>query len=305
MPTPTFYVPPPLVMSLPNDKILDSTNFDFEKSDIIRPPFEQAKNKEAGHTFTRVVIDSRDRNVEIYPNPNKYYVELETDIAEVTTGEVLIKDIPMPMYMINAFNNVFTVIVNDLETNVMIAQGNYANAASLLAALNAALRSFLSTGDVYFYATFDEIGSKFTFVNSGLTNFEIVCPAKSDMCYILGFAPLVKYASSSSGVLIAPFCINLKTDRYVVMRIEQFSINNSSNPVLHKSTALVGLADARGMRSLQPIKKWFNPPIARLLRIGVSFTDYYGNPYDFQNQDHRIEIMLESRKHLARYAAFV
>ena len=40
------------------------------------------------------------------------------------------------------------------------------------------------------------------------------------------------------------------------------------------------------------VKRWA-PPLGRVGRLVLEFTDAYGLPYDFQNQDHRIELTFE------------
>ena len=43
-------------------------------------------------------------------------------------------------------------------------------------------------------------------------------------------------------------------------------------------------------------KKYYNPPIPAMRTLRVSFTDYDGKPYDFQNKDHLIELQFECFK---------
>jgi len=286
-----------------SEKFLDSTNFDFANSDIIKPPFEPYKNKEVGNTFTRLVIDSRDRDLTIFPLPSSYTVELETDILEVTTAEIIIKDISLPQYIINVFNNTFTVLCGADSQTVTLPVGNYTS-ATFANVLGDAL-------GIGYTVTYDVPTDKYTIKSVATISFTLVF-GSTDTALIMGFSNASNNTSNAlntsttTGTLVAPFRTNFDNiDRYVVLRIGQFTINNSTNPVLHKSTALIGVADAKGIRSITPIKKYFNPPIARLVKLNISFTDYYGNPYDFQNKDHRLEIMLESRKHLSRYSAFV
>ncbi|MEW5315007.1 MAG: hypothetical protein WDW38_006464 [Sanguina aurantia] len=40
--------------------------------------------------------------------------------------------------------------------------------------------------------------------------------------------------------------------------------------------------------------KTFNPPIAQLTQLSISFQTYDGNPVDFQNHEHRLELLLTS-----------
>jgi hypothetical protein len=43
-----------------------------------------------------------------------------------------------------------------------------------------------------------------------------------------------------------------------------------------------------------PFEKTYSAPVARVARVGVRFTDYSGNEYDFQGQDHRLELVFAS-----------
>lgn len=300
MQKPTYYVPPAPPPPLLPPKMLDSSTFDFESTALIRPPFQEPKNKLDGHKFTRVVIDSRDRNRALFPNPSKYEVELDTDIQDVVTGEVVIKDIPLSTYVINRYNN--TLLFNG--SPVFVPEGNWT--ATTFAPI---LSNALGGAGVFYDASTDKYdfisGTGADFTISFALDDEFNDAAESDLALILGFAPGSTNASTG-GRLTAPYCVNFAANRYCVLRIGHFTINNSANPVLHKSTALIGQQDVDGLRSLsQPIKKHFNPIIARLTKLSISFTDYYGNPYDFHNKDHRLEIVFESKKILTKYSAFV
>lgn len=291
---PTLYVPKtqPPKQTLPGNKFLDSSSFNFEETALIRPPFEEPKNKLDGHKYTRVVIDSRDRDRTIYPRPNKYEIQLETDIQDVVSGEVIIKDIPLSQYIINIHNNVFYLD----NVAISLPVGNY-DAATFVSFLNAAIAPRVSV-------SYNMYTDKYTWTaQNNQSEFEIAFTV-TDTALILGFEP-GSVNKSSGGVLVSPNCVNFSLDHYCVLRINQFTINNSSNPILQKSTALISKTDVDVMRTMQPIKKYFNPLIPRLTKISVSFTDYYGNPYDFHNKDHRLEILLESKKILTKFSSFV
>lgn len=120
---------------------------------------------------------------------------------------------------------------------------------------------------------------------------------------VLGFNHLQSYTSDSSNVLSAPYKVNLLDNRYVVLNIDNVSVNNSINPVLHKSVALFNnnMMSYNFINNTSKLIKYLNPPIARLTKIKVTFKDYYGNLFDFQNHDNRVELLLESRKHLTRF----
>jgi hypothetical protein len=73
----------------------------------------------------------------------------------------------------------------------------------------------------------------------------------------------------------------------------------STNPATAKSFAVVPPCQGRlaffADQASATVEKTYDPPLERLARVAVSWTDYDGNPYDFQNQEHRIELVLKSR----------
>lgn len=269
-----------------NNKFLDHNSFDFKNSELIKPPFEQPKNKEISLKFTKVVIDSRDRDISLYPTPSKYTIKLDTEIEEVICGEITCLDVPLSGYIVNNYNNKI-LFSND---EYLLEIGNY-DQESLAHMLSNVLPCRV---------TYDKILDKLHFESDsqGTISFGSCATAR-----LLGFNP----GSTHNLPTSSTNRINLNVNNYIIMNIESFSINMSSNNVIDRTTALlapnVSMLTFYSINNL--IKKYFNPIIPKLDKIRVSFTDYYGNPYDFQNHDHRIEILFESRKQLGRYMHFV
>lgn len=109
---------------------------------------------------------------------------------------------------------------------------------------------------------------------------------------ILGFSAATYVSVYDSGntlyTIVAPFRRNFQDNRYCVLNIDNMSINNSVNSNIFKSFALVD-----GRASADKVEKFFNPSI-RLNKLRIEFIDYFGNPYNFRNFEHRIEILFES-----------
>lgn len=86
------------------------------------------------------------------------------------------------------------------------------------------------------------------------------------------------------------------------MNIDQFDILKSNNNDIHRTTAIIiDNYSNINMGDTPHLIKKFTPPISRLSRIKVSFTDKFGNPYDFQNMDHRIELIFKSFTQKRKY----
>jgi hypothetical protein len=281
-------------MDFNNMKILDASTFDFSQSALIKPPFQQPTNKEVASRSTRVVIDSRDRDEVAYPYPHTYVVQIESEIEEVISADIIAIDVPLSRYFIHEHNNSLTCN----GTVVTLDVGNFNNTTLGTNFANALSIATSST----FTIVYDDIKDKYTISNaSEFTLCFDVTNAK-----IFGYSHTIAY-QSTSGNLTSPYRIDLSGDKFIICNIEMMNINNSANRFVNQSTVVVNRGDVyNNTKNLTiPIKKVFNPPIARLTKLKVKFVDFFGNNYDFQNQDHRIELMFDSRRQLSRYTNFV
>lgn len=281
----------------PQQSILDvMTPEEFEKHAIIKPPgnFEFVDNDKK---YTRVVVDSFYRDQTSYPNQNDYYFVFDDDINDVASAKMISIDVPMSSYLINSyFNTLWVTVGGGGEVTVPLTQGNY-SAADLATMMQTRLNATVvgTTFTVSYTASTD----KFTF--SALTNFTLnFANKKNGLHALLGFKNQ-DYASAGNQI-IAPYRCNLEFNNYIVMCIDSFDNNKSNAKPLNKSFAVI----SKQYRSLNladdpNIVKNFNPPLARLAKIHITFFDRYGNPYDFQNMDHRFELLFHSFKQKRKY----
>ena len=293
-----------------NSRVID-TGFEYSNTTVIKPPFDQSLNKENNIKYTRVVIDSRDRTLAVFPNPSQYDITLEDDIDEVTAADIQVVDMPFSSYIININNNRLHVMVGGWLYDAIVETGNY-TPVQLAVALNVALTSL---GVGIFEVAYVPVKDAFQIYSS--VSFMIFCKGSEyrnlTIGKVLGFGPkdyesatCTPYGSSLlTNVVECEFRCNLDEHKYIVLHVEQMSLNHSPNTVLHKSLALVSKQySTLNYVTMNPIRKTFNPPIARLAKIRITLKDYYGNLYDFQNHDHRIEILFESRKHISKYTPY-
>jgi len=111
---------------------LQQVNTDYDPH-IIKPP---DRNKTHGSTSRHLVIDSRDRDYLLYPNSNKYRVEIPQEWKDITSLELTLAQIPNTFYNITVSNNVF--YISDSPNNIAsinIPEGQYNN-NSLIDTLN-------------------------------------------------------------------------------------------------------------------------------------------------------------------------
>jgi|UniRef100_A0A6C0BFW0 hypothetical protein len=278
--------------------ILDvMTPEELNKHAIIMPPESVLENERK----TRVIIDSFYRDKSQYPNPNDYYFTFDDDIDDVISAKLIAADVPMASYVINSHFYKLWVEINSVENEFVLPQGIY-TPSELANVIHTALDT--NEEDVHFNVSYSPVTEKFTFTGSSpfVLKFE---GKKNALDSLLGFSS-ANYSSvavsSNSNIIVAPFRCNMQFNNYIVMCIDQFDNNKSNTKPLNKSFAIIPNVYTKLNISEDPdIIKKFNPPLARLVKLHITFFDKFGNPYDFQNMDHRLEIVFTSFKQKRKY----
>lgn len=283
--------------------MLEFKDTDYYHNAVIQPPkdFTFIDNESK---FTRIVVDSRVRDKTLFPYPNSYEINFEDDINDVKSCRLLYIDIPMPQYLVNSNFNAVYFSVGATSYTATIPIGDYtasALATAITTAMNAALPA---TFQVSYNTLLDN------YVFNATVAFTLLFNGKSNpLSSLLGFSEKKDYASiadpstpSFPNKVSAEFRKNFDYNNYVIMDIEQFDILKSIDRDLNKSFAIIpknystiSLWDEQG------IIKNFSPPIGRLTKVRVKFYDRYGNLYDFQNMDHRFELLFTSFKQRRKY----
>jgi hypothetical protein len=105
-------------------------NIDLQKIEKKEPKNEKKISK---HT---VIIDSRNRNYSIYPNPNKYLIELMEPHRNVERIELIAVMLPKTEYNINSDNNLLLVTINGIQEELYLNQGQYVIGSNVLGSPN-------------------------------------------------------------------------------------------------------------------------------------------------------------------------
>jgi hypothetical protein len=258
----------------------------------------------------KYVIDSRDRNTSIYPTPSEYSVSLQEAIVNVAYIKLLLADVPFPRYLIHAGNNRLYVSETGNAGDavaITLAVGNYDGpglATLMQTALTAGCRATVSVA--YSQAT-----DSFTFTSTlkdkttnGAVGFLITFqgpttpvddnPSVSYLPYsvarVIGFGSAV-YQSSGAGVIKAPFRCNLIPDKYLVLQIRNVENLYGVSSVIDRSFGIINSKESDLNNEYKhDTLKVFEPVLNSLRRLNIAFYDYDGNLYDFQNQEHRLEL---------------
>ena len=307
-----------------NQKILNYDTFDFANSVVIKPDESGVdENKKMNVKYTKIVIDSRDRNTNIYPNPSSYTINLEEIIDDIFIAELLIANVPFSEHVVCDSNNIMKFIVDNIyEVNVKITNRNYDEtqlAEEFTSVLNSNQTSI--NNSLTFNVIYNKFTNKYTFTCN--LPFVIIASDRVEKDYngndenkyttnstskLLGFGK-EKYYSNFDIVhsIEAPFVRNFNDSNYIALHIDQFSVNKSISSVTNKSFAI--LSKAYTLQSFISagayVKKFFPQPIAKLSKLTIKLYDVDGNLYNFQNKDHRLELMLHSYKHTRAYNSYI
>ena len=303
-------------------KVINYDNFDFEGSSIIKPKIQNFDAEHSGNNKKiSVVIYSNDRNKLVYANPNQYVVELPDELQDVLAVEMVVSNVAFNPYNITSANNI--VYVSDGQggpiQQVVLEPGKYStnNICNRLASKLNDLMPGLG-----FNITYDDVTLKFTVSASGSFAFHnqvledtsatkiAVYPPKSALTS-LGFGCKVYNAAVSSDnnatyTCISEFACDLNNDNdAVVINVDAMSLNTSTNNVFNKSFAVMYNNNSVYESCTRTIRKAFNPPLARVGRMRLTFLGASGELYDFQNRDHILEFIFEVPKITRRYKAYI
>lgn len=275
---------------------------DFFNNAIIEPP-KEFMFFENNKKYTRIVVDSKDRNHSLFNDPNAYEVVLDDDINDVVSAQLVSADVPFVSYLVNSVFNQLYITIGGTTSTVTLAIGDY-SASDLAAHIQSRLND-LSAGN--FSVSYDSIKDNFRFRSK--VTFTLVFPDKNSLSMLLGFDNNKNYASSVSSevdafvnVVQSPFRKNFNFNKYIYLVIDQFDLNKGNAKPINKSfAALTEQYTSLSINDKPKIVKYFSPTIPRLGKLKISFYDRFGNKYDFQNHDHRLEILFTSFKQKSKY----
>jgi hypothetical protein len=296
---------------------MDVQTIDLFKHHAIIPPPE---NKDIFRK-KRLIIDSRDRNTTLYPNPNKYTIRIDEGLQDVVSIELAISDFPFNEYNITPNNNILHISNEPSGPNVTyipveIPPGRYDGPELSTTIATEISAVFPNTAwDVQFNSN----TSKITLSSSNTAfslNFKNTIPRKFDeidvydymprsIGRILGFSPEEYTTTESSPFKItAPYPVDLRNESYIIMFLSRAKIYLSQNNASNQCFAILRLENNDKWLSTlntEPVRKSFTPPIPDLSSLRFKFVDYYGNAYDFQNKEHRFELIVTMLKQGRKY----
>ena len=269
---------------IPKIEIMNNDDTYINKA-IIKPPETDFKNLPTRKI--RYIVDSRDRNYNMFPSPSKYIINTEEVIRDIVKVDLLLSDFKFNDYNVTKYNNVLLIDSNSYT----IPEGKY-NAQELCDKIN----EITSIEVVY-----DSITDKFTFKGDrNILKFKSDIQERYDETMVdvyeensigktLGF-PIDNYELNTDGIE-APYRVNLNSENYIVMYMAPTKVYQSKNNKVLNAFAIINNEESNGLftnGNETLASKSFNPRLPTFDKLSFKFCDRKGNLYDFQNKEHRM-----------------
>jgi len=318
---------------------LEETKKFMEAHALIEPP--SRSDKDVNKRYYRYIIDSRERNLDYFPHPNKYDLPLSEDVTDVQSVELISFDIPFTKYLISETNNVLeyaiigdstrfnTYVGREAYTIIVISPGSY-TLEEIVQELNdknsdtsttfgvskqenkVTVMTTLGSGGIIFSEGNTSASSAEKPIRSGgydhtaptyyVANLGDRGKTKSPLTKILGLKPSESFVFAGDRVVHPfPYQADLRTDRYISLHLGQTSLNYSENDATNKCFAIIKKDDLESKYMDASYIKQYNPPIPAMRTLRIRFSDYDGNDYDFSNMDHLIELRFCCFKNQRKY----
>lgn len=269
----------------------NNSEFDFKKSAIIEPP-DNEKRKET--RFTYVIVDSRDRDYDIYKSSSKYTIEFDDPHRDVVSVELVSARIPLSTFNVDDYNSSFVLNSGGNTLEVKLPQGYY----SPDDVVDIVSQIITPHGYTLLY---DPISMKFEFTNS--TDFTIDFSSPFACPILMGFKKTQEFYSVNNKI-VAPYpaVTDAISQNYALMIVDNFNNLKSTNNATNNAFALIDREVCLGSGENKPIaKKYFNPPLNEISRLNIKFMDYMNRPYEFSEKNHYFMLKIESLKSARLY----
>lgn len=272
----------------------------FAEHALIPPP--KTESKDITTRQHRVVIDSRDRDMIKYPDPSNYVIDINHDIRDVLSVQLVAYDIPFNNINVTEDNNLFEYLDanGDLQT-IEIPEDEY-NVVTLINDINGL---FVGSSSPNYPLSVSTSNIQLELNTTDATRFLFASDTgyrHRSIAKTLGFEPV---DITASGWTTAKYKYHLEAERYVALFLQAAKLCQTTNPGTHECFAMIPrYVDSEGAQALDTfVRKRFAAPIAALDKIHVRFKTRGGSYYNFENKDHRLELVYTCYRQPKNYSA--
>jgi hypothetical protein len=256
-----------------------------------------------------VVIDSRDRNYDLFSSTSQYEIELNNVYKDIVSIELISAEIPHSGYIINASNNEIHFIETNTQTSTntyytaTIPQGNYTE-SELATTIG---EQMTTAGQSTYTVTVDTTSRKMS-IASNLTGgdniFSLIFRGNTEkyedntrylykersIGSILGF---IRNDLSGSASYSGQNQYNINGENYILLHIDNLSNMEGRGYGVSNSFAKITLTSDKNKTRFYNMneyitKKIFNPPLGKLNQLFIKFKKYDGGLYDFGGIEHSL-----------------
>ena len=299
-----------------NNELISKKDLEENKLIIPQPPQFKKVIQDIYDTRTKIynmVVDSRDRNHDLFPNPNNYHIEIDNELRDILAIELISAELPAVQYNINENNNLLYFNEGGDSMIAEIAIGQYDDINVLSTAIQTALNSTIgSSGD--YSVSVSSLTRKFTLSKgSGTFNLEFLGDNETfvhdqtrtvykekNIGPVIGFSRrdltgLLSYTGDNQ--------YNINGETYILMYIKELENMESvsGNKTIHDSFTKINIGDksSNNIKFYTQLNEYisrvtFTPPLMKLSQMIIKFYNYDGSYYDFGGREHSLFFKIET-----------
>lgn len=247
---------------------------------------------------TVIIIDSLDRDLTKYPNPNTYVIKMPYILRKAESIELLTLQLTRTETNVNSGNNTFILTMNNIKYTIIIPEAELLSGTSLATTLQNAFALVVPSSITIFNVTYLR---KLTITNT--ENIPFTITVNENVSRLLGIIGkgirgegIVE--SSSTGVMQGTRLIDLNGTPYLILSINDYErILSPSNNMQSNFLTIPMENYAFGERFLiNSNEKERNGVYIltnsqnNIFELRISFKRPDGSLYDFHGVDHLITI---------------
>ncbi len=248
---------------------------------------------------TVIVLDSLDRDILKYPEPNNYVIKLPENIRNAETIEMMSLQLTRTETNINSGNNKFKISINLAEYTLQLAESEVASGADLALAIQSAINLNPILKITYgFTATFSD---KLIIANNSTTlSFTIFVEENCAKLFgingtgVRGKGTVASVVSEGYHKIIGKRNIDISGTPYLILNVNDYTRVVSASNEAHKSFYIIPMEKHPvGQRFLvsgdEKEKKgiyMLSNSQQNMFEMRVSFKRPDGSLYDFRGIDH-------------------
>lgn len=278
---------------------------------------EHSNRKDKTHKSDIICIDSRERSVNLYPNPESYKHRLPKTYKNIVSIELIDACIPVSQYAIDIHNNNLDISYSEYESGanqtITIPPGNYIKGSddvdnSLSKKMKEMLESTFS-GSIW-SITHDPLTGKIkisvdngTFVlnfNTGphRDSFRTNELGENPIQYgtsirsVLGFQLANLTSSESPNASVAGTSpVDLDGSRYIIIHVNDYDRIVSEDSGVMNGFAKIAL-NTKPFKYIENADKKmiriFESPLSKLTKLEIKFSTFGNKYYNFNGLDHSL-----------------